>query len=977
MGFTLRQGAVPTGQDVTIGGATARASVLNRWPDGSVRFCVIGGTYSSTGGTPSTITVGAGSVSPGASLTASAVQTAMASNLAEFGCGAFGTVTFSGGDFSSPFHTHFANDLCAEFVYRKQVGSDAHLVAWLHVRYWSTGELEFLPVLENGYLQVAGPTSKSATFTFTLGGSSRFSAAIVLPHHCRTPLVSGSTLSHWLGTAPGVDFKHDSLYMQSTEVVPTYLANVSPSNTLVTNLPSTYTPLQAGSFDYASDAMQSGGASPSIGLLPEHDVLYLTTTAYTAASVQRNGYSAGRYPLHWRDETTNRPPLFASYPTLGIGSSQGVTNTGNGGITTFTPAISGTTPPPWDMAHCPSVGYMAYLITGRFYHMETAQFAAVTNHFHNGTNIRGTGAGIQRSFPGAVDTRGGAWGTRSLWQALAITPDDDAIFRPTLKASLQATIDFHHGRYVAQPNNPLGYTEPGQDFLGSQSGAYGDRNWFQDFSVGVWGFMRCALPLLDSGYSTKVAQFFDWHAVGAVGRLGDPDDANAWPYINAAPYTIAIAASDSPDWAGGTGPWYSSFRAAYNATYQTPPPWLGSTAGTLAAEIMPGAMSYWGNLQPAIAYAVRHGVSGARAAYMRMASADNWVRLATQFNTAPVWSFKPATGLLPSYLETAAVGEVVAIPNSILDASNNTAGRLAFGNIHLFRDEAILAAGGGHNNGGANNVSGFDVVTATGWTTRKASDWNGVEANVAYYDSGSPAARHLYNTAQYSQARSRLMLHGSPVVHGGAAVSFPDSNGFNLATNTWDADGAHPDAPEPVICQDADGNCWASAGSPTNYLHKWTATTDTWTQAGYHGGGTNRPLPPMANHGSDNYLFSLANVAGVIRSFKITSNGTVFTPITFNASSAYSAWLAERPENETMVWDEVNGRFLIFGDKSTALYAITPNATAVWDMTTVTKTGATIPAPAEAFGRMQKHIAGRFLIFAPGVNQSLYAMRYA
>ena len=36
----------------------------------------------------------------------------------------------------------------------------------------------------------------------------------------------------------------------------------------------------------------------------------------TWAALQRNAYSAGRYGIHFRDETTNRPLRFSSHPNL-------------------------------------------------------------------------------------------------------------------------------------------------------------------------------------------------------------------------------------------------------------------------------------------------------------------------------------------------------------------------------------------------------------------------------------------------------------------------------------------------------------------------------------------------------------------------------------------------------------------------------------------------------------------------------------
>ena len=89
----------------------------------------------------------------------------------------------------------------------------------------ASGAVEVLPWVENGYINVAGPTNKSATYGFSLGGSSRFSAAIDLKHHQRLVLVSGTALSHWLGTDPGVVPRHDPAYLMATEMVPTYRAN--------------------------------------------------------------------------------------------------------------------------------------------------------------------------------------------------------------------------------------------------------------------------------------------------------------------------------------------------------------------------------------------------------------------------------------------------------------------------------------------------------------------------------------------------------------------------------------------------------------------------------------------------------------------------------------------------------------------------------------------------------------------------------
>jgi hypothetical protein len=70
----------------------------------------------------------------------------------------------------------------------------------------------------------------------------------------------------------------------------------------------------------------------------------------------------------------------------------------------------------------------------------------------------------------------------------------------------------------------------------------------------------------------------------------------------------------------------------------TPNPGVG---GPLRGGNFPGASSYWGNMLPAIAYAVHHNVPGAQAAYNRMISAPNWSDFTADFINAPVWSVAP------------------------------------------------------------------------------------------------------------------------------------------------------------------------------------------------------------------------------------------------------------------------------------------------------------------------------------------------
>ena len=291
--------------------------------------------------------------------------------------------------------------------------------------------------------------------------------------------------------------------------------------------------------------------------------------------------------------------------------------------------------PQWDGSHHPSVGFMAYLLTGHWYFMEEVQFATTLNYL-NITDLYRTGGYIPEY---RIQVRNTAWNVRTLAQALTATPDSDTELRADFIAAMENTVTHFYDRYIAQINNPFGIIWPDVDY--GVAGVFMASPWMQDFATAAFGYALALNMPISSTVSAKLVAFFAWKAKSIVGRLGTSASPDYW-YINAAPYELAVAPTDTPDFAGGTGPWYPNWRAIYDATSASGAVVaFGTTEGQLSAEIMPGADSMWGNLQPAIAYAVRHGVPGAAAAYQRMTSASNWNQLASQFNSVPVWGVKP------------------------------------------------------------------------------------------------------------------------------------------------------------------------------------------------------------------------------------------------------------------------------------------------------------------------------------------------
>lgn len=633
IGYACRKGDVPAGASVSTSIPGTQVVAKNYWPDGSLKFATISGRATLSPGGARAVTLSIGSQAMGTALTTNDLKsTGMAAVINASG---FGAASWAPADWTAPFLNWIAGPQMSSWIFRKPIGSDPHLVAWLEVRLYAGGAVEVLPWIENGYLNVAGPINKNAVYAFTLGGTQRFSGSIDLPSHCRTVLTSGTVLSHWLGAAVDVIATHDKGYLQASQLVPAYRAKVLATAPAWTSLAKTYTPLQQS--DYSPE-MGMTGYHGAIGLLPEWDVLYLASNDVRAyAGVIINGYSAGRFGTHYRDETTLRPLKFSSYPNLVAngGSSTGISDTGGSTRNTYTPTVSGTRPATWDTPHHPSVGFTAYLLTGRFYFMEEVQFCATTNYLKTTDSTRLFGSGVIKS-SSANTTRGAAWAIRTLAQAACVTPDDDTALRTEFIGSLAANVDFYHAYYVAKPTNTQGIVEPFVNYAPG-SGTYTTATWQEDFFTAATGYALALDAGMPAASRTKLAAFFAWKAQSVVGRLGG-GGANEYLYCDAATYTMAIAPTEKPDFATGVGPWYATWGDVYKATKGGVNPGVG---GALRGGSFPDATSYWGNLQPAIAYAVQHNVPGAQAAYARMVGAPNWNDIVSGWNEAPVWGVMP------------------------------------------------------------------------------------------------------------------------------------------------------------------------------------------------------------------------------------------------------------------------------------------------------------------------------------------------
>jgi hypothetical protein len=647
LGQAFRQGEVPSGSTLQADTADFQAVVKNRWTDGSVKFALLSGhadlaanTWLDVG-----LHVAAAVAAPPSALALSDLRATGIRAAIDYGSN--GGASWSNADWDSPAQPWVTGPQMSSWVYRKPIGSDAHLVAWLEVRLYKSGRVEVLPWIENGYLNVPNPGQRSGTASFTLGSSQRFSQPLTLLNHQRAVLASGTTLTHWLGGDPQVVPRHDTAHLMSTRLVPNYWAATPSTSPLLAGLPTRYTPLSEGSFP-PGNGMGHTGYDSSIGLLPEWDAAYLTSSGDLRArtAIIINGYAAGRFGIHYRDETTNRPLAFSTYPKLVMGEGSGVANIGDTGGGSHTPTSGGTAPPYFAMSHHPSMGYMAYLLTGWSYFLEQTQFLATANHLLNGWSIRQQSQGVFESRSGAGSTRGAAWALRTLAQAAAITPDQDPL-RAEFVASVDANIAHYHQRYVATASNALGVVQPygpyyTDDVPWTHPGLVPFRvaTWMDDFFTASFGYLQ-ELRVYSAPMQAKVDAFFAWKCRAVLGRLGG-SGSDRFSYRYAGQYVLPVGTSMSgTDWLAGTGPWYADWGDVARAIELPTAGEAGSTLINGLGGVDETPEGYFSNILPALSYAVDLGVPGAPACYERLTSAPNSSVHASGYQDEPVWGISP------------------------------------------------------------------------------------------------------------------------------------------------------------------------------------------------------------------------------------------------------------------------------------------------------------------------------------------------
>lgn len=616
LGHGFRRGDVPSGSELRLSEPNGRVVVKRRWTDGSVKHAVIVGRTDLVANTAKTISVVIGSPASGTNLTSASIQSA--GPAATVQCGSIGTVSLAT-LLGAPFRTWISTPEMVECHYRSPVGSDPNLVVWFQVRLWAGGRVWVRAIVENGYLDNAAGTAvnanslKSYVPSVVIGGATVYSnGGASLAHHANTRWMAEG----WIGGNPGITPMHNAVYLRATKLVPNY-GWTNPSASVLNGYDGTYSPMERGSI---TATMSDGGYGDHIGLLPLWNALYCQTADPRAwRATVRNSSAINSRAVVWRSRVTNAVPTPAAYASWTVEgpNAGGEKELTRGGLQ-------------WEYHHSVHESYLAYLITGDYWHYESmAMQASLKYLFMSSTS----GSGVNRRLL-HDEIRGIAWAFRTVGAFVALAPEGDATadnYRQWL-----ITGGFGHWR-TKGPNNPtgnqLGYPVALSTY--DEARPLQQAPWQMHFWIQVNGFLWD----IETGQADTTAQraLRDWMYQGVVGILGGTG-STSFCYTQASRYNITVSSSVKPNFAY-TEPaeFFSNWGQVWQATFGSPNSTCGST---LADGNLP--TGYWANLLPAIAYAVDHGATGASAAWARITSASNWPTLRDSgFDNAPIWGVLP------------------------------------------------------------------------------------------------------------------------------------------------------------------------------------------------------------------------------------------------------------------------------------------------------------------------------------------------
>jgi hypothetical protein len=676
-GHAFRQGDVPPGSVALGNGKDWQCTPLTFWPDGSLKHAIIAGHVSCTANVPSVITFTTGPAPGGTSLTESNLASALPPTTVSVGSQVITLNSLVGT--SALQRTVCGGPVMSNWIYMQVVPGNAQLSVWFDIRLYSGGAIEVFPWIENGWLLVRGSTEyPGQTCAVSIGGSNVFSKTINIMPQTRIPLVSGtaSACSYWWnGTAvsnPQITPRHSTSYLMATKLVPNYPFGVT-SAVYSLALKETYSPNWVGNL---KGAMGATGYHPEIGILPKWSAIYLAGGADPRAynSVIANGLGAGGWPVHYRDDTTREVPNYIAYPLISgtWGGSPTIPGWSPSAVNASTADSSPCAP---DTAHQPSLAFLPWLLTARWFFLDELLLWDFWNYCHLNQATRGIsssdGSGASQVFQGQIRAQG--WSLRTLAQALCAVQVTHPSYTSLYNAwaynmasyngvFVTGTISnypVYGGTAGAGWKNNLGclglYGANNMSPYGTEGGStphWWDAPWMQAIVVMSIGYAwDLGLPesaqtqsdhrsVRDFGYS----QF--------IGRAA-PAGSGGWDYREFSEYVVPFGSvSTTP-----TAPtWFTDWASAYPTYVQ----YVNRVnRASLTALTAPAATTMYYQNNPlgptdwatssgtcmhftALSYAADHGATGAASAWLRITQSSSFTSYAVgAWQANPLWGIYP------------------------------------------------------------------------------------------------------------------------------------------------------------------------------------------------------------------------------------------------------------------------------------------------------------------------------------------------
>jgi hypothetical protein len=433
--------------------------------------------------------------------------------------------------------------------------------------------------------------------------------------------------STWVGGDPGIEVTHDITSMQAH---PAFFKTIRSGSAKTTYANDAYSVFSTGR--WPSSGMGAGGDSGQIGMLSKWDADYLQTgDKYARRGVIAAALSCLTYNINYRDSSTGFVPT--ADQTSGKRISAG----------TWPGDLYPNAEPCWEVAHCGSVGLMAFACRPSPVFIEIAQKASMYSGCAMSTNWTWDQLNYQ--------IRGNAWAARNLAHAIMLTPDGDAWKTAAINA-LYRNVQNWKSKNDGTRGNLLGFawnentsaTQGTGDFEPGDPGMQRPTIEDEYFATEVHKVANLKLfPTAQVSRQTELEALADKAVEFPVRFVNDAVNGE-WRAVGASRLTIS-----SSDTSYAQSNWAAMQSWQYSGeTLSSPGKWLTGRGVRSYSQLTPidSAGAYYdAYFWAALVAAVERDVPGAAAAWSRVTSPttgiSNLSTWADGFATEPRWGSYP------------------------------------------------------------------------------------------------------------------------------------------------------------------------------------------------------------------------------------------------------------------------------------------------------------------------------------------------